>query len=135
MPCWDAHLRIILPPTLLAYNQLNSAVRAPPTCRLPVGDGANRTRTCPRNRRWHGSTASLLSCKLFASCLPVISVELVRASEYLLSTGILCLLLDGRSRFQGCFLRALHCTPAPRVAVTTQYRKQSKAKTQACTHS
>jgi len=26
-------------------NQLNKAVRAPPTCRYPVGDGANRTRT------------------------------------------------------------------------------------------
>ena len=34
-----------LPPTCLAKSQLKSAVRAPPTCRLPVGDGAKRTRT------------------------------------------------------------------------------------------
>ena len=27
-----------------AKSQLNSAVRAPPTCRYPVGEGANRTR-------------------------------------------------------------------------------------------
>ena len=34
-----------LPPVFFASNQLNSAVRAPPTCNEPVGDGANRTRT------------------------------------------------------------------------------------------
>src|SRR5215467_9902005 len=28
-----------------AKNQLKSAVRAPPTCRYPVGEGAKRTRT------------------------------------------------------------------------------------------
>src|SRR5262245_37608291 len=28
-----------------ANNQSNRAVRAPPTCRYPVGDGAKRTRT------------------------------------------------------------------------------------------
>ena len=31
-----------LPPRLRASSQLNSAVRAPPICRKPVGDGANR---------------------------------------------------------------------------------------------
>src|SRR5439155_15993447 len=33
-----------LPPTLRANNQLNSAERAAPMCRYPVGDGAKRTR-------------------------------------------------------------------------------------------
>jgi hypothetical protein len=28
-----------------AYNQLNNAVRAPPMCRYPVGEGANRVTT------------------------------------------------------------------------------------------
>jgi len=37
--------RIIVPPCRRAKNQLNSAVRAPPTCKYPVGEGANRTRT------------------------------------------------------------------------------------------
>ncbi len=32
------------PPWRRANSQLKSAVRAPPTCRKPVGDGANRTR-------------------------------------------------------------------------------------------
>jgi hypothetical protein len=41
-----AHRRMSLPPAFFAYSQLKRAVRAPPTCRLPVGDGANRTRTC-----------------------------------------------------------------------------------------
>jgi hypothetical protein len=36
-----------VPPRLRAKNQLNSAVRAPPTCKYPVGEGANRTRTSP----------------------------------------------------------------------------------------
>ena len=45
-PLRSAHLRMNLPPVLLAYSQLNSAVLAPPTCRLPVGEGAKRTRTC-----------------------------------------------------------------------------------------
>ena len=35
------------PFVFFAYNQLNNAVLAPPTCKLPVGDGANRTRTVP----------------------------------------------------------------------------------------
>src|SRR3954447_12230124 len=34
-----------LPPCRFANSQLKIAVRAPPTCRCPVGDGANRTRT------------------------------------------------------------------------------------------
>jgi hypothetical protein len=29
--------RMNLPPSFRAYSQLNSAVRAPPTCRLPAG--------------------------------------------------------------------------------------------------
>src|SRR5262245_16514613 len=33
------------PPAPRASRQLKSAVRAPPTCRYPVGDGAKRTRT------------------------------------------------------------------------------------------
>src|SRR3989338_7402981 len=33
------------PPWALAYIQLKSAVRPPPMCRYPVGDGAKRTRT------------------------------------------------------------------------------------------
>jgi hypothetical protein len=33
------------PPVWRAYNQLNSAVRAPPMCRKPVGDGAKRVTT------------------------------------------------------------------------------------------
>jgi hypothetical protein len=39
--------RMSFPPVFLAYSQLKSAVRAPPTCRLPVGEGANRTRGGP----------------------------------------------------------------------------------------
>jgi hypothetical protein len=31
------------PPDLRARSQLYSAVRAPPMCSAPVGDGANRT--------------------------------------------------------------------------------------------
>jgi hypothetical protein len=31
------------PPVFLAKSQLNSAVLAPPTCKYPVGDGANLT--------------------------------------------------------------------------------------------
>ncbi len=34
-----------VPPWWRANAQLNSAVRARPTCGLPVGDGAIRTRT------------------------------------------------------------------------------------------
>src|ERR1700723_634939 len=36
--------RIIVPPLWRAYNQLKMKVRALPTCRNPVGDGAKRTR-------------------------------------------------------------------------------------------
>src|SRR5688572_17510613 len=36
--------RMNTPPRRRASSQLNSAVRAPPTCRYPVGDGAKRTR-------------------------------------------------------------------------------------------
>ena len=40
------YLSTILPPIFREYSQLYRAVRAPPTCRLPVGEGANLTRTC-----------------------------------------------------------------------------------------
>eukprot|EP00882_Tetradesmus_deserticola_P021998 GHRQ01023867.1.p2 GENE.GHRQ01023867.1~~GHRQ01023867.1.p2 ORF type:complete len:117 (-),score=12.65 GHRQ01023867.1:266-616(-) len=46
LPAPAAHLSTNLPPTLRAYSQLNSAVRAPPTCKLPVGEGAKRTLIC-----------------------------------------------------------------------------------------
>ncbi len=36
--------RMNVPPFLRAHSQLKRAVRAPPTCRYPVGLGANRTR-------------------------------------------------------------------------------------------
>src|SRR6266852_1353151 len=36
--------RIMVPPLWRAYNQLKIKVRALPTCKKPVGDGANRTR-------------------------------------------------------------------------------------------
>lgn len=42
-PNHPVHLSTNFPPVLRAYSQLNSAVRAPPTCRLPVGEGAKRT--------------------------------------------------------------------------------------------
>src|SRR5512144_1634912 len=37
--------RMNVPPIFWANNQLNRAVRNPPTCRKPVGLGAKRTRT------------------------------------------------------------------------------------------
>src|SRR5262245_56870398 len=37
--------RMKAPSCWRANNQLKSAVRAPPTCRNPVGEGAKRTRT------------------------------------------------------------------------------------------
>ena len=40
-----------VPPLWRASSQLKSAVRAPPTCRNPVGDGAKRTRTGRSGRR------------------------------------------------------------------------------------
>jgi cytochrome P450 len=36
--------RIRVPPKWRAKSQLNKAVRAPPTCKYPVGEGAKRTR-------------------------------------------------------------------------------------------
>jgi len=44
--CPPPHRRTNLPPIFLAYSQLNRAVRAPPTCSMPVGEGANRTLIC-----------------------------------------------------------------------------------------
>ena len=41
----QCHLKTSFPPLFLAKSQLNKAVRAPPTWRRPVGDGANLTRT------------------------------------------------------------------------------------------
>src|SRR3954465_4316272 len=40
---------------LRAQSQLKSAVRAPPMCRYPVGEGANRTRTVMAAREITGS--------------------------------------------------------------------------------
>src|SRR5688572_30401546 len=39
-------LRMKTPLCFLARSQLNNAVLAPPTCRNPVGEGANLKRTC-----------------------------------------------------------------------------------------
>ena len=48
--------RMNLPPVRRAQSQLNKAVRAPPTCKYPVGDGANRVTTfC--DTAWHSSSA------------------------------------------------------------------------------
>src|SRR5215472_9449209 len=45
-----------VPPWCRAKSQLNSAVRAPPMCRKPVGEGAKRTMTLiPRG--WEGASA------------------------------------------------------------------------------
>ena len=45
------------PPAWRANSQLYSAVRTPPTCRKPVGDGAKRTRTDPRRPVSYGRRA------------------------------------------------------------------------------
>src|SRR5208283_3322319 len=37
--------RTMVPPLRRAYSQLKIKVRALPTCKKPVGDGANRTRS------------------------------------------------------------------------------------------
>ena len=69
--CWKQHLSTILPPVLLAYSQLKRAVRAPPTCRLPVGEGANRTLTCTPHAallRKSGSQENLLGQRLVTAC-------------------------------------------------------------------
>ena len=50
MPVTD--LSMSLPPVFLAYRKLNNAVLAPPTCRLPVGDGAKRTLVCSQLMRF-----------------------------------------------------------------------------------
>ena len=60
--------RMNAPPLWRAKSQLKSAVRAPPTCRWPVGLGAKRTRTGDvipvrpsqyvANRRPHGVAAN-----------------------------------------------------------------------------
>src|SRR5436190_947952 len=47
-----------LPPTLRANSQLNSADRAAPMCRYPVGDGAKRTRIIKSGVRSRESGAS-----------------------------------------------------------------------------
>eukprot|EP00955_Chlamydomonas_euryale_P109981 365971-Chlamydomonas_euryale.AAC.3 len=54
----STHLRMNFPPFFFAYSQLKSAVRAPPTCRFPVGDGAKRTRTCRQVWRCGRSTVA-----------------------------------------------------------------------------
>src|SRR5262249_43484324 len=40
--------KTMVPPFRRAYNQLKIKVRALPTCKNPVGDGANRTRSITR---------------------------------------------------------------------------------------
>jgi hypothetical protein len=51
--------RTYVPPFLRAHSQLKSAVRAPPTCRYPVGLGAKRTRIeAAALRRGHWDAAS-----------------------------------------------------------------------------
>src|ERR1700726_661468 len=40
----SSNRRIMVPPLWRAYSQLKIKVRALPTCRKPVGEGANRTR-------------------------------------------------------------------------------------------
>jgi len=93
-----------VPRSLRANSQLNSAVRAPPTCKYPVGEGANRTRTLPfcvplasvmvgcfslsspktsvyRNL-WGPSNATLLIVRVFPN--PAASENLVLAKTALL---------------------------------------------------
>src|SRR5580692_2093600 len=41
--------RTNVPPVFRAQSQLKSAVRTPPMCRYPVGDGAKRTRVLMRD--------------------------------------------------------------------------------------
>ena len=43
------------PPVWRAKSQLNRTVRAPPTCRKPVGDGAKRVRAVAGGRVAHGA--------------------------------------------------------------------------------
>ena len=40
-----------MPPRLRAISQVYSAVRRLPMCIYPVGEGANRVRTCPLGMR------------------------------------------------------------------------------------
>src|SRR5512144_3348669 len=47
-----------VPPWCRAKAQLNSAVRARPTCGLPVGDGQNLTRTAEPSPAGAGSVTS-----------------------------------------------------------------------------
>lgn len=65
-----------------AYSQLNRAVRAPPTCRLPVGEGAKRTLICATHKHTgaHGDVccfwwlvASCQCCWLFSLLLECLS--------------------------------------------------------------
>src|SRR6187431_2412840 len=51
--------RINVPPYRRANNQLNNAVRAPPTWRYPVGDGAKRTRGVIRQLYFRPPTSGL----------------------------------------------------------------------------
>src|SRR6266851_9369636 len=46
--------RIMVPPWWRAYSQLKMKVRALPTCRKPVGEGAKRTRGCDVEARDSG---------------------------------------------------------------------------------
>src|SRR3954467_12023392 len=52
--------RMNVPPACLAKSQLKSAVRAPPTWRKPVGDGAKRTRGADTRRGYLPPVTSLI---------------------------------------------------------------------------
>src|SRR5579862_417064 len=60
--------KIIVPPFRRAYNQLKMKVRALPTWRNPVGDGAKRTRGLPCAEEWLAS--DIRSGQLRRTCGP-----------------------------------------------------------------
>ena len=47
------------PFVFLAQSQLKSAVRTPPMCRYPVGEGAKRTRTVFMGRSMYSGSAAM----------------------------------------------------------------------------
>src|SRR3954449_158827 len=77
----------ILPPRPRAYNQLNSAVRAPPIWRNPVGEGAKRVTTVSdilevgQGLRWVGARPCTTAwgsgvTQILAGALPALSSTL-----------------------------------------------------------
>src|SRR5512133_537351 len=85
--------RMNVPPLRRAHSQLNSAVRAPPMWRYPVGDGANRTRGLSmaggtyhsytrRMRRWLAAVLLALAAPAGAAIFAAMSVEeMARSSD------------------------------------------------------